>query len=263
MGKRGCGYRSPGGLYLRVVVAEGGTIPVESCLVCSPKPVPEALGIPNRGVLILERNDGSGIWDVYDRIGSKHYPNVADFIEETKREGVSRRVKRDTRNLDKLTRKSRIFLIHERAIITNSHTYYRALADERVDYVNNGAPWVVNKWYCRKHVAEHNELVNIVSTGKMGVGAPMCVSLFWDDIQGGELLYDPDVSPRTVTREIGSNLYRGRKRIDGLHPEYAPGIFFNFPIHCLDVIRDPEGHEDEKALEYANKTGLPVRLEDS
>jgi hypothetical protein len=257
MGKRGCGYRSPGGVYLRVVVSEGGTIPVESCLVCSPKPVPESLGVPNRGVLILERNDGSGIWDVYDRVGSKHYPNVADFIEETKREGVSRRVKRDTRNLDKLTRKSRIFLIHERAIITNAHTYYRALADERVDMANPPA------WWCRKDIEEHNGLVDLVPTGRMGVGAPMCVSLFWEDITGGEMQYDPDLPVRTVTREIGSNSYRGRKRCDGLKPVYAPGIFFNFPIHCLDVIRDPEGHEDIRAMEYASKTGLPVRLEDS
>jgi hypothetical protein len=251
MGKRGCGYRSPGGLYLRVIVSPNGTKPVESCLVDPPKPVPDALGVPKRGVLILERNNGSGIWDVYDRIGSKYYPNVADFIEETKREGVSRRVKRDTLNLDKLTTQSRLFLIHERAIIMNAHEYYMALAHEKEEMA------LSPHWYCRKDRSGHELLGDLVESDAM------CVSLYWEDIQGGEMLYDPNYPARTVSRQIGSNLYRGRKRCDGLKPIYAPGIFFNLPLHAIDVIKDPEGHEDAKAMEYAAKTGLPVHLEES
>lgn len=257
MGERGCGYRSPGGVYLRVIVSPNGKKPVESCLVDPPVPVSPALGVPNRGVLILERNDGSGIFDVYDRVGSKHYVNVADFVEETKREGVSRRVKRDTRNLDKLTLKSRIFLIHERAIIAHAHSYYKAMADERVDMENPP------HWHCRTCILSHTGMIDMVEMGMMGVDAPMCVSLYWDDIQGGSMLHDPNYPTRTVEREIGSNSYRGRKRPEGVKPEYQEGVFFNFPLHCLDIIRDPEGGQDAKALESVKNVGLPIHMEDS
>lgn len=247
MGKRACGYRNPGAVYLRTLLSNRG-LPPENFLFDPPIPCPKDLLIPNRGVSIIERPDDSGVYDVYDRIGETYYPNCADFFEEFKKMGLSRRIKRDSR-FDKLSPQSRIYLVHPRAIITNAHEYYRALGDEKVDY--SGA----HPWYCRCTIEEHKSLVDLVPQG-----APTCVSLWYDDIQGGALLNDPDQPPRLTERKIGDTTYYGYKRPAGVTPQYAEGIFLGLPIHRFDVIADPVNGEHEKALEHTKNSTLPTKV---
>lgn len=210
--------------------------------------------IPNRGVLILERQDNSGTFDVFDRIGVEHYPNVADFFEEFKHMGLSRRIKRDSR-FERLTAQSRIYLIHPRAIITNAYDYYRALANEYIDY--SGA----HPWYCRCNIQGHERFVQQVGDNYITPdGWPCCVSLWYDDIQGGALLNDPDQPPRLTEREIGDTTYYGYKRPAGVTPQYAEGIFLGLPIHRFDVIADPVNGEHEKALEHTKNSTLPTKV---
>ena len=74
--ERGCGRRTLGGVYVEVKLAKRGETgtAIEKFLIDPVRDVPEGLGIPARGVAILERPDGSGVYDVWDRIGVKNYP---------------------------------------------------------------------------------------------------------------------------------------------------------------------------------------------
>lgn len=255
---RGCGYRNPGGIYLRTILSSRGS-PLEGFLFDPPIPAPAEMMIPTRGVLILERPDGSGVHDVYDKVGADSYPNVADFFMELRRLGLSRRIKRDAR-LELLDQRSRIFLVHPRAIIVNAGEYYDALLKEEQEYRNP------HQFTCRCDKKDHEYLphwntdYNIVIENEV---RPMCVSLWWDDIVKGEASLDPGKPPRTVERNIGDIWYEGRKRPSGVKPEYQDGIFMWLPIHRLDVIYDAEQNEHEKSLEQAHRSGLRVRLEQS
>jgi hypothetical protein len=251
MGSRGCGYRQPGGVYLRTILSSRGS-PLENFLFDPPIPAPEEMMIPTRGVSIIERPGDPGIYDVYDKIGVASYPNVADFYQELRKLGLSRRIKRDSR-LELLDARSRIFLIHPRAIITNCGDYYAALSIEQGEYTN------AHTWRCLKNIDDHDE--NVESEEKEH--PEMCVSLWWDDIVKGEDSLDPDMPPRTVDRNIGNIWYGGRKRPAKVKPEYQEGIFMWLPLHRLDVIYDAEQDEHEKSLEQARRSGLPVKLEES
>lgn len=135
MAARGCGAsRVAGGLY---AVSGGGTTPLEEFLFCPPVLPPAGMRIAPRGVTLFQHG---GIWHIADHIGSEHYPNVADYVEEVRRLGLSRRI---PANLDfsLLTRgKSRIVLLHSRAYIFN----YR---DLQTPYPYPRA--------CPKHIAGH------------------------------------------------------------------------------------------------------------
>lgn len=249
-GKRGCGFREPGGIYLETLLSRNGR-PIEDFLIDPPVAVEHGFGLPDRGVLIMERPDGSGINDVYDHVGSTGYENVADFIEEVRRMGLSRRISR-TEDLAKLTPGSRIFLAHKRAIIENSEEYYANLRQEQADYPG------ASRWICPCTREGHIKLV--AGEGNQG---ETCAGLWYNDVTGGDPSYDPDQPPRTVRREVGSSAYSARSRPEGLKPKYRKGFFLNLPLHRLAVITDPEGGKDEASLEKAGESGLPVELEDA
>jgi hypothetical protein len=74
---------------------------------------PQAIGLQAVGVKMIERN---GVFHVLDWVGTNHYPNVADFVEEVTRHGVSRRMPSNLR-FDLLTSASRLLLVHEKAYL--------------------------------------------------------------------------------------------------------------------------------------------------
>ena len=91
---RGCGVRSPGGIYVECGLSRYGR-PIEDFLVDPCREIPDGLDIMPRGVTILERITASkrtGIYDIYDHVGEKHYPNVLDFVVEVRKQGLSRRL---------------------------------------------------------------------------------------------------------------------------------------------------------------------------
>jgi len=78
-GPRGCGKtRVRGGVYAEVGTGPGGR-PIEEFLFDPPILIPAGFNVPNRGVLLTERN---GVWHVVDRVGNEFYPCPADFVEE-------------------------------------------------------------------------------------------------------------------------------------------------------------------------------------
>lgn len=240
---RGCGTREKGGIYLEVKVARFSGRPIEEFLGCPPTRVdPAAMGIALRGITVRREPDGSS--HAYDWVGDSNYENVTDFIEEARRHGVSRRVQSGL-DFSLLTPETRHVLIHPRAYIENAAAYHEALQAERREYASAIAP------VCPRSVP-HDP-----ADGWDG----MCSALWWEDIDGGEIVYDPMTPPRSVDRRIGGTVYRARRRPDFLKPVYTPAIFMVLRATRLTVIRDPDGGHEER-VERASASSLPVIVED-
>jgi hypothetical protein len=228
---RGCGTREQGGVYAELGLGPFGT-PVEEFLIDPPIPVdPDEMGITAIGVKILPvRLPG---WEnplncVVDWVGSLHYPNVADFVEEVKRFGLSRRL---PKNLDfsLLTPDSRILLIHRNA------------------YIANPSPiWEGENEICFRQMHGRGE---------------NCAGLHWSVIQGGVPI--EETNPRVVKRAMPSFSYLGKAIPPGIDPEFKVAAFALFPIGSLVVIRDLTNEKDSiETSVKAAKAGLPVHLTD-
>jgi hypothetical protein len=154
---------------------------------------------------------------------------VADFIEEVRRYGLSRKLNPKL-DFSKLTLQSRIVLLHSRAVIENHKEYKSGHA-------------------CPRGITSHNH------------NEEMCCKLYWEDVDGGEP--DPSLIPgqeRRVCRKMPSFEYRGYPIPAGVEPAYHLGIFASFPIHALVVINDPEEKKHEVVLDRAKASKLRVEL---
>lgn len=245
--ERGCGARESGGVYCELGTGPGG-MPVEWFLMCPPQYVDVAkLGIKPRGVRLAEVN---GAHHIFDWIGNEHYPNVADFVEEVKRFGLSRRLP-ETLDFSKLTPDSRIITLHSRAWLDNFGEYVYNKRTHKPVWVD------ANYNRCPKGpAASDGELHNL------GDIPEMCSGVWWQDVSEGE----PQDSghPRLVRRVMPSFEYVAAKVPAGVRPRYAPTpyAFASFPISRLVVINDALGHTHEAKLEKAKKSKLTVESED-
>jgi len=134
--RRGCGTRRAGDAYLAVPLSPYGR-PVESFLVDPPHVVrKDALGLAAVGTRMIERD---GVTHVLDVVGREHYPTVRSFVDEARRLGVSRRISR-TAGFERLTRESRLLLLHERADVANALEFdaRRRCPTERDEHLANG-----------------------------------------------------------------------------------------------------------------------------
>jgi hypothetical protein len=114
--RRGCGYRQPGGAYFAVPFGPDGR-PVEEFLIDPPIVIGAArLGAASVGVTLIERD---GVTHVLDIVGREHYPTVAEFVDEARRLGVSRRAPR-TIDFERINERSRLLLAHPHADIANA-----------------------------------------------------------------------------------------------------------------------------------------------
>jgi hypothetical protein len=215
-----------GGVYAEIPLSKHG-LPLESFLFCPPVVVDAgALGLTNVGVKLIERD---GVWHIFDIVGKQHYPNVADFVEEARRFGISRRL---SQNLEfaKLTTESRLILLHDRAYIDNFGQYR---GDHECPKAKKGH--------------DHDPLPE------------MCISLWGEDLVDGEPVPEDD---RRVKRVMPSFEYEGYMRPEGVTPKYQLAIFGSFPIPKLVVVNDPDDNAHEKSLHKARNAGIPVRLVD-
>ena len=227
--ERACGRRAAGGVYAETRLGEEG-LPLEHFMLCPPTPVDLAQwGLAAVGVQLIAFQ---GVWHVFDVVGQAFYPHVADFVEETRRKGASRRLPR-TLNFGKLTADSRLVLIHARTVIEN--------------FVEYPQPPVLA---CPKDL----HLVDLREP---------CTGLWWHDIPesdlehwaGGSLYY------RTLP---GGVSYTAYPRDPDCMPAYQHGIFMSLSITNLAVIagRYPrEEREAADAFQAACKSGLPVFVE--
>jgi hypothetical protein len=231
---RGCGSRVAGGLYIETVLSQRGR-PIEHFLVDPVKPLHPSYRKAKIGTSIVQSVE-SGQTYVSDWVSGREYPNVADFVEEVRRFGLSRRIARNA-PLTRLTEHSKILLIHGRGYVANNAAYQPL---ER--------PCPTNLDHAPTSPEKH------------------CVSLWWDDVTDGVPVSpgeDYALDPRMVERTMPSFSYRARRRPDGVSPSYCPAIFGSFPISRLVVIRAKNGAH-EPALRAAEKVAMfiPVVEED-
>lgn len=224
-------------------------MPIEYFLIDPAMPVPPGMGLPNRGVSIHQRPGPNGAYDVYDRVGESGYPHVADFIEETRRLGLSRRIATNA-DFSKLDSQSRIILAHPKAVVVNAEDMYGALVTEHLTYAHH------HPWRCICGLEAHEAMLDIPDF-------ETCASLWYETVTGGEESFDPDDFPRTVDCRVGHIRYKARRPPSDLRVTFAEGFFLRLPIHRLAVIRDPAQGRDEGAMERASASGLPVVLEDA
>jgi hypothetical protein len=189
--------------------------PIEEFLIDVPTLIPLGFNIAARGVSLIEFG---GVTHVIDWVGSDHYPNVADFVAEVERFGLSRRLP-STLDFSRLTPASRILLVHARARLENASLY--------------------GPFPCPKQLHDP--------------GSDACIGAWWEDVELGTPV-PVSSDPRAVQRTMPSFTYQARRRPDGIMPRYVPGFFASFPASRLAVVKG--GHE--KTLVAVLKSRLPV-----
>lgn len=256
MAIRGCGTRVPGGIYLVLELSPVGR-PVEDFLIDPPVKIdPSAAGVSPLGVTLMD--DANGVTHVLDWIGSQHYPNVADFIEEVRQMGISRRVSKAL-DFSRITRESTLITIHARAWIENYPEREHACQ-----------PWLKR---CPRGY-EHGHLILDESPAKpIGALTPAdvmpgpvtklpCVRAYWDDVAVDTTNAARSGHPRSIVRTMPSCQYAARTRPASPRPEYAPAMFARWPLGKIVVIRDQFGGSHEDAADAASDAGLPVVIEE-
>jgi len=250
---RGCGKRVAGGVYFETPLSPYGQ-PVENFLVCPPQAL--AFDAPTQGQLPIWVPDPGGdghTLHLIDWIGRAFYPNVADFVEEVRAMGLSRRVApslltatttdpdgQPRRVLEALDERSRLLCMHARALILNMEDY------------GYGDGW----WQCPRERDDHVR------------GDVMCVGAYWWDIAPGdgvELVGVPApdtyrAGAEAVWRYMPNFRYRAYSRPQ-VSAHYAPAIFMALPIAQLGVVRGAHG-EHVQPLERIQSLSLtlPWRL---
>ena len=235
--ERGCGTRKRGGIYAECGLSPWGE-PLEHFLVDPPVPIDaEALGLSPIGVTLLA-DPATGATHVLDWVGEEAYPNPADFLEEVRRFGLSRRLPR-TLPFARLDARSRIVLVHRRANMADATAYT--------------ADW---RRPCPKQLPEHQQPATAPS---------LCAGIWWEDVADGVPIVpvgsDDRQDARLVRRSMPSFSYLARSAPAEATPAYVPAIFARFPLSRLAVIEDPEGGSHEAAFQAAWQAALPVELE--
>jgi hypothetical protein len=120
-GERLCGKgRTEDAIYLESGVSPQGK-PLEEFLVDVPKGFDVLMhGISSIGVKLFQ--DDHGIWHVIDRVGTSHYASPADFLEEARRMGFSRKVSA-TLDFSKLGPGSQFIFVHDRGLVSNAAAF--------------------------------------------------------------------------------------------------------------------------------------------
>lgn len=231
-GERGCGSRVVGGVYAEVKQDENGS-PIESFLMDPPMAVDaRALGLTDRGVRLVEVE---GVWHIFDIVGEKYYPYVADFVEEGRRMGISRRLP-STLDFGKLDpSRSRLVLLHRKALITN-------VAE---------AGFLERAHICPKGLPEHE-------TGQL---EGMCAAFWWHDFSPASLTED------RLRRLKSGDQYVAWTRPEGdAEPMRELAIFMSLPITNLAVIRGRNPEENARVQKVYEKVSrqskFVVNLED-
>jgi len=253
--RRGCGVRQQGGAYAETGLSSNG-LPLEAFLIDPPIRVDaEAIGLTAVGVKLMARADGSAT-DVWDIVGTEHYHNVADFLEEVRRFGMSRRLPA-TLDFGRLGPGSRHVVLHARGLLAN----WRDLAPERAQecprvaanrsLIVRGATQETADRYCP--VPPTHEL-------PFPEHQTMCCGLWWDDVAGGAPAEGR--ADRLTSRSMPSFTYAARRIAPDVARDYRLAIVASLPITRIAVIRADDGRH-EPVVTAAAKSALPVALEDA
>jgi hypothetical protein len=232
--ERGCGRRKQGAIYFECGLGPVGR-PVDDFLIDPPERLGEFDATPI-GVQLIER---AGTYHVIDWVGSESYPNVADFVEEVRRFGLSRRAAK-VLPFQLISPASRIILVHERAWIDNWE-YYRepkVLTGHEQEF-----------YTCPRGIDQH-----------MVAQAGPCAGLWWEDVVGA---LPSSMVPGSGIRQMPSFEYMCKPRSDVLPERYEPAFFASFPISRIAVVKAPDGGHAEALAKARTCTRLPVEETDA
>jgi len=145
---------------------------------------------------VVARRLGERTWHIWDVVGRRDYPYPADFLEEVRTEGLSRRSPKTLR-FDLLDEGSRIFLLHDLGWLHPADEYYARIPS----------------FTC--------------PAGRAHPPGEMCAGLWWCDIdeadcqpvEGGEAKTFQGLPLRK--RRIAQRTYRCAARPAGLRPQRA------------------------------------------
>lgn len=233
--RRGCGKRVEGGVYIETNRSPEGR-PVEHFLADPPFPYEPDHKV---GQEIVERD---GVFHVIDWIGASHYPYASDFLEEVRAYGLSRRVS-STLDFGKLTRDSRIIVVHAKAYIENA----KDLAEQHVVVSSeNGSD------ACRCGLLERSS-----DDFHLRHVDAMCSRYLW--------YYAEETGERTRRFvDLEYEVFPPARHVDSpKDPVWKPGIIASFPAGRLAVIRARDGSH-AATVDRIRKTGtsLDVAEED-
>jgi hypothetical protein len=250
--ERGCGDREPGGVYAESGLSPFGR-PIEHFLFDPPLPVPDGLDLVNKPTLwqrvdpasgepMLDPETGNPIYDLLIHIGAEHYPEAADYIEETRRLGASRRLNPNL-DLSRLSRLSRMLLAHPRAIIAS----WRELTPpER----------------CKKKLAYHDQAFyttlyrDLIEPGESldathddeRVGP--CTFKLYEVLPKEEAIevFEQEGEYPLCLRQIGSTIYEHRCSGEEV-TAWEEGFILGLPITGIALIQYADGSVNQKAKE--------------
>lgn len=251
---RGCGTRQPGGAYLVASLGEGG-IPLEDLVVDPPIVVdPQAIGLSTVGMLLAQTPEGKPA--IIDWVGSEHYAQPADFLEEVSLFGSSRRVP-TTFDFARLGPGATHLLVHAHADAVNRDWPLHERCFDR----NEARPSFLSRALARRGHAwcpfkgDHPK-------------GEFCSALWWELLDPTTLRYGSTVADfeaqmqrqAPVLREMPAFHYRGYSQPDQdvWRPTWRPAIFLRLPINRVEVVRDPGDMGHEITLSRASKAGIPV-----
>lgn len=242
---RGCGTRTKGALYVTVGMSPLGQ-PLEYFITDPPVPVSQewlaTFGVTPRGQHLVQLQE-DGPTHIVDWIGATHYPLPADFLEEARRHGVSRRMSTSL-DYSVLTEDSRLVLIHPRGSIAN-WADYNPSQDACVKQQIGATPPL-------GHPQQRGDPNH----------ETMCAALHWQSLSGA--IDDPARGERAVRMPLASGEeYTGWRSPDGVTPQYQPAIIAAFKPTRLVVVKGGEPDEMERAHRAAAKSGYRVDEEDA
>lgn len=241
---RGCGTRFEGAVYI-VCDAKMYPKPLEHYLVDTPVTLSSlGLRLQHLGVQMIE--DKQGVYHIVDCVGKGFYPSPVHFYAEVLHHGASRKIHTDAIDWSKLTKKSRLLVVHEHAYIANHSEYYDAICD-----TDGNMPL---DWDCMKGRADHNNTKP----------STMCVNLLWADT-------DPNDATQAhvgtkwglscLERKIANGeIFETCERPSIVSPTYKPAIYMSLPISKVEIIFDPHTSKHIAARAAVKATALPVNI---
>lgn len=230
---RGCGERVPDGIYAECGLSDRGS-PLEAFLIDSPAPIPPGLDLINKAQ--VWQHPKTGIYHLVIWIGAVHYPHVADYIEEVRRYGVSRRIGAHV-DVSVLTPgQSMMILAHPRALLTT--------------WEDRSRPHE-----CRKHVPGHAQ------TDEQIAGACLFKTYELIAAEDGKPLIDIPGERALFERTIGSTTYTYSPTGEN-DTGLKPGIFAMLPLHGFALVKSASGSADVSKAEKLSVSGMPWYLAD-
>lgn len=251
---RECGYREQGGCYAECPTSSNGR-PIWDFLFCPPRLVDaQALGLTPLGVHLIQ--DEQGVWNVFDIIGQDNYPSPLDWVQETMRYGLSRKLNPKL-DFSKLTPESRMVMLHPRAYILNGSDYYAQMNK-----------WKPFDWTCPKGVHEHELKAHPAGDDDC------CIRLWWFDYLLGPSVYVPaddseysDMAGtwcglQSAARRMKTFTFQVGLRPANVEPMYSLAIIGAFPIHRIAVIKDKISGKHKEVAKAAKEGSIPVEVVD-